>query len=98
MGAVYNFWIDCVFIDIKIYLISMIIWWKKNNSYIYENMGLSFTVQLDTQKVIHLSLDNEPDLIRPTLIDLNFDKLCGYQFVVNLNCAWSCNTPDGLSV
>ena len=57
--------------------------------------GLSFTVQLDTQKVIRSSLGNEAGLIRPTLIDQNFDKLCGYPFVVNLNCAWSCNTPDG---
>ena len=50
-------------------------------------MLLSFIVQSDTQKVICSSLDNEPDLIRPTLIDLNFDKLCGYPFLVDLNCA-----------
>ena len=31
-GAVYDFWIGCVFIDVKIYLISMIIGWKKKNS------------------------------------------------------------------
>ena len=60
-------------------------------------MLLSFIVQSDTQKVICSSLDNEPDLIRPTLIDLNFDKLCDYPFLVDLNCAWSCSTPDGRS-
>ena len=54
-------------------------------------------MQLDTQKVIRSSLDNEAGLIRPTLIDQNFDKPCGYPFVVNLSCAWSCNTPDGWS-
>ena len=41
-------------------------------------MSLSFTVQLDTRKVICSSLDNDPDLTRPTLIDQNFDKLSGY--------------------
>ena len=41
-------------------------------------MLLSFTVQLDTRKVICSSLDNDPDLTRPTLIDQNFDKLSGY--------------------
>ena len=30
-------------------------------------------------------LDNEPGLIRPTVIDLNFDKLCGCPFVITLN-------------
>ena len=45
----------------------------------------SFTVQLDTRKVICSSLDNEPDLIKPTLIDQNFDKLSGYPLVFSLN-------------
>ena len=48
-------------------------------------MLLSFTVQLDTRKVICSSLDNEPDLIRPTLIDQNFDKLSGYPLFFSLN-------------
>lgn len=48
-------------------------------------MLLSFTVQLDTRKVICSSLDNDPDLIRPTLIDQNFDKLSGYPLVFSLN-------------
>ena len=48
-------------------------------------MLLSFTVQLDTRKVICSSLDNEPDLIRPTLIDRNFDKLSGYPLFFSLN-------------
>ena len=94
-GAVYDFWIGSVFIDIKMYLISMIIWPKKILD--LWKRGLSFTVQLDTQKVRRSSLDNEAGLIRPTLIDQNLDKLCGYPFVVNLSCAWSCNTPDGWS-
>lgn len=42
-------------------------------------------MQLDTWKVICSSLENEPSLIRPTLIDLNFDKLSGYPFVFSLN-------------
>ena len=48
-------------------------------------MLLRFTMQLDTRKVICSSLDNEPDLIRPTLIDQNFDKLSGYPLVFSLN-------------
>ena len=42
-------------------------------------------MQLDTWKVICSSLENEPSLIRPTLIDLNFDRLSGYSFVFSLN-------------
>lgn len=42
-------------------------------------------MQLDTQKVIRSSLDNEAGLIRPTLIDQNFDKLSGYPLVFSLN-------------
>ena len=94
--AVYDFWIGSVFTDIKMYLISMIIWPKKKILDLWKR-GLSFTVQLDTQKVRRSSLDDEAGLIRPTLIDQNFDKLCGYPFVVHLSCAWSCNTPDGWS-
>ena len=52
---------------------------------IVEIMLLSFTMRLDTQKVKCSSLDNEPDLIRPTLIDQNFDKLSGYPLVFSLN-------------
>ena len=49
-------------------------------------MLLSFTMWLDTQKVICWSLDNdEPDLIRPTLIDQNFGKLSGFPLVFSLN-------------
>ena len=48
-------------------------------------MLFSFTVQLDTRKVICSSLDNEPDLIKPTLIDQNFDKLSGCPLVFSLN-------------
>ena len=48
-------------------------------------MLLSFTMQLDTRKVICSSLDNEPDLLRPILINQNFDKLSGYTLVFSLN-------------
>ena len=42
-------------------------------------------MQFDTWKVICSSLENEPSLIRPNLIDLNFDRLSGYSFVFSLN-------------
>ena len=48
-------------------------------------MLLSFIMQLDTQVVISSSLNNEPGLIRPTLIDRNFDTLSDYPFAFSLN-------------
>ena len=48
-------------------------------------MLLSLTMQLDKPKLICSSLENEPDLIRPTLINTNFDKLSGYPLVFSLN-------------
>ena len=50
------------------------------------------------QKVFH-SLNNEPCLIRPTLIDLNHIELNNYPLMINLDkCNGSCNVLDGLSM
>ena len=57
-------------------------------------MLLSFTMQLDTSKIICTFLDKEPCLIRLTLIDLNYE-LYGSAFVVNFDkCAGNCNIDD----
>ena len=40
-------------------------------------------------------MNNQPCMIRPTLIDLNPDELHYYLFTVLLaNCNWSCNTAE----
>ena len=50
------------------------------------------------QKVFHSS-NNEPYLIRPTLIDLNHIELNNYPFMINLDkCNGSCNVADDLSM
>ena len=45
-----------------------------------------------------ISLNDEPCLLKPTLTDLNPNKLHYYPFMVNLDwCNGSCNTLDDLS-
>ena len=45
-----------------------------------------------------MSLNNEPCMIRPTLIDLNAIELNYFQFMISLDkCKGSCNAVDDLS-
>ena len=46
----------------------------------------------------YVSLNKEPCMIRPTLIDLNPSELKYYQLMVSLDkCSWSFNSVDDLS-
>ena len=60
---------------------------------------LSFSGVLETKCI---SLNNQPIMTRPTLIDLNLDEhdqgLCHYPFMLSLDrYKGSCNAPDHLS-
>ena len=56
---------------------------------------LSFSRSLKSKCV---SLNNEPCMISPSLIDLNPIKLSYYRFIINLDkCNGSCNAVDDLS-
>ena len=58
-------------------------------------MSLSLSRSLATKCV---SLNKEPCMIRPTLIDLNPIELIYYPFMISLDkCNGSCNVADGLS-
>ena len=56
---------------------------------------LNFSGPLATK---YVSLNKEPCMIRPTLIDLNPSELKYYQLMVSLDkCSWSFNSVDDLS-
>ena len=55
---------------------------------------LSFSESLATKCV---SLDNEPCMTKPTLVDLNHIELDYYSFIMNLDkCNGSCHVADNL--
>ena len=55
---------------------------------------LSFSESLATKCV---SLDNEPCMTKPTLVDLNHIELDYYSFIMNLDkCNGSCHVADDL--
>ena len=56
---------------------------------------LSFSISLATKR---MSLNNEPCITRPFLIDINSVKFKRYPFMINLD-KWSrsCNAVDNLS-
>ena len=58
-------------------------------------VSLSLSRSLATK---YVSLNKEPCMIRPTLIDLNPIELIYYPFMISLDkCNGSCNVGDGLS-
>ena len=57
---------------------------------------LTFSESLATKC---LSLNNEPCMVRPTLIDLNPIEINYYPFMISLDkCNGSCNAADDLSI
>ena len=53
---------------------------------------LSFSSSLALDQTKCLSLNNEPHMIRPTLINLNPAELKYFRFIIGLNkCTGSCN-------
>ena len=55
---------------------------------------MSFSESLATKCV---SLDNEPCMTKPTLVDLNHIELDYYSFIMNLDkCNGSCHVADDL--
>ena len=55
-------------------------------------LGLGFSSSLARDRAKFVSLNNEPCMIRPTLIDLNLAELKYYPFMISLDiCHASCN-------
>ena len=53
---------------------------------------LSFSESLASNQTKCLFLNDESDLVRPTLIDMNLVELKYYPFIISLNkCSGSCN-------
>ena len=53
---------------------------------------LSFSESLAHEQTKFLSLNDEPCMVRPTLIDLNLVELKYYPFIISLDkCNGSCN-------
>ena len=53
---------------------------------------LSFSSSLALQRTKYLFLNDEPCVVRPTLIDLNHVELKYFPFMISLNkCIGSCN-------
>ena len=64
---------------------------SKNN--IKKRLGcLSFSRSLAQDRTKYMFLNDEPCMIRPTLIDMNPNELKYYSFMISLNqCTGSCN-------
>ena len=61
-------------------------------------ISLSFNSSLSRDGTKFISLNNEPCMIRPTLIGLNPFELKYYPFMISLGkCSWSCNALSLMS-
>ena len=108
-GIVYDFSVDYNFVDkfdilnIQKYLLT------KNNKVMFSLIKqvfialLSFSGSLAciakvSEQTICLSLNDEPCMVNPTLINLNSVELKYYLFIVSLDkCSGSCNSCNNLS-
>ena len=73
---------------------------KKNNIIIFKFIKEAFIASFQafisgSLATKYISLNDEPYLVRPTLINLNPDELHYYPFMVSMDrCNESCNTRD----
>ena len=101
---VYDFSIDYDSIDVDDILDIHKIWWKTWYKILFRFVKklfielLRFGGSLVSGSVKCVSINNEPCLVRSTLIDLNSNDCHYYPFMASLRkCNGSCNTLDDFS-